>query len=93
MLNSLTEATNAALAADVTQSRWGTIAEAAAFSPIHDRVVPEGVPENPSEELTKIIRRISSKAPSIVEKFKSSSVLTTKIAHTFVTQIIQCNFM
>ena len=74
LLNSLTEATNAALAADVTQSRWGTIAEAAAFSPIHDRVVPEGVPENPSEELTKIIRRISSKAPSIVEKFNSSSV-------------------
>ena len=74
LLNSLTEATNAALAADVTQSRWGTIAEAAAFSPIHDRVVPEGVPENPSEELTKIIRRISSKAPSIVEKFNSSTV-------------------
>lgn len=74
LLTSLTEATNAALAADVTQSRWGTIAEAAAFSPIHDRVVPEGVPKNPNEELLKIIRRIASKAPSIAEKFNSSLV-------------------
>ena len=74
LLTSLTEATNAALAADATQSRWGTVAEAAAFSPIHDRVVPEGVPKNPNEELLKIIRRIASKAPSIAEKFNSSLV-------------------
>jgi len=73
LLNSLTEATNEALSADVTQSRWGTIAEAAAFSPVHDRVIPVGVPENPNEELLKIIRRISSKAPSIVNKFDSSA--------------------
>ena len=74
LLNSLTEATNNALSAEVTQSRWGTIAEAAAFSPIHDRVVPEGVPKNPNEELLKIIGRIASKAPSIAEKFNSSLV-------------------
>jgi len=74
LLNSLTEATNMALSADVTQSRWGTIAEAAAFSPVHDRVIPAGVPENPNEELLKIIRRISSKAPSIVNKFEASAV-------------------
>ena len=74
LLNSLTEATNNALSADVTQSRWGTIAEAAAFSPVHDRVVPVGAPENPNEELLKIIRRISSKAPSIVSAFDVSAV-------------------
>ncbi len=74
LLNSLTEATNNALSADVPQSRWGTIAEAAAFSPVHDRVVPIGVPENPNEELLKIIRRISSKAPSIVNEFDVSTV-------------------
>ena len=74
LLTSLTEATNAALAADVTQSRWGTIAEAAAYSPIKDRVDPEGVQKNPNEELLKIIRRIASKAPSIAEKFNSSLV-------------------
>ena len=74
LLNSLTEATNNALSADVTQSRWGTIAEAAAFSPVHDRVVPMGVPENPNEELLKIIRSISSKAPSIVNEFDLSTI-------------------
>jgi hypothetical protein len=74
LLNALTEAANEALAADVTQSRWGIIAEAAAFSPVHDRVVPKGVPENPNEELIKIIRRISTKAPSIAKKFNSSKV-------------------
>ena len=74
LLNSLTEATNNALSAEVTQSRWGTIAEAAAFSPVHDRVVPVGVPKDPNEELLKIIRRISSKAPSIVSKFEASAV-------------------
>ena len=74
LLNSLTEATNEALSADVTQSRWGTIAEAAAFSPVHDRVIPVGVPKNPNDELLKIIRRISSKAPSIANKFDSSIV-------------------
>ena len=74
LLNSLTEATNEALSADVTQSRWGTIAEAAAFSPIHERVIPAGVPKNPNDELLKIIRRISSKAPSIANKFDSSSI-------------------
>ena len=74
LLNSLTEATNNALSAEVTQSRWGTIAEAAAFSPVHDRVIPVGVPKDPNEELLKIIRRISSKAPSIVNKFDTSAV-------------------
>ncbi len=74
LLQALTEATNKALTSDATQSRWGTIAEAAAFSPVHDKVVPEGVPENPNEELIKIIRRISSKAPSIVKNFDSSKV-------------------
>ena len=74
LLNSLTEATNNALSAEVTQSRWGTIAEAAAFSPVHDRVIPVGVPKDPNEELLKIIRRISSKAPSIVSKFEASAV-------------------
>ncbi|MDG2352620.1 MAG: hypothetical protein P8L35_07420 [Acidimicrobiales bacterium] len=74
LLNSLTEATNEALSADVTQSRWGTIAEAAAFSPIHERVIPAGVPKNPNDELLKIIRRISSRAPSIANKFDSSSI-------------------
>ena len=74
LLNSLTEATNNALSAEVTQSRWGTIAEAAAFSPVHDRVIPVGVPKEPNEELIKIIRRISSKAPSIVNKFDASVV-------------------
>ena len=74
LLNSLTEATNSALSADVTQSRWGTIAEAAAFSPVHDRVIPVGVPKNPNEELLKIIRRISSKAPSIVNKFDTADI-------------------
>jgi len=74
LLSSLTEATNNALSAEVTQSRWGTIAEAAAFSPVHDRVVPVGVPKDPNEELLKIIRRISSKAPSIVSKFEASAV-------------------
>ena len=74
LLQALTEATNKALTSDATQSRWGTIAEAAAFSPVHDKVVPEGVPENPNEELIKIIRRISSKAPSIVKNFDSPKV-------------------
>ena len=74
LLNSLTEATNEALSADVTQSRWGTIAEAAAFSPIHERVIPVGVPKNPNDELLKLIRRISSRAPLIADKFDSSPI-------------------
>ena len=52
----------------------GIAQAAAAFSPVHDRVVPVGVPKDPNEELLKIIRRISSKAPSIVSKFEASAV-------------------
>ena len=69
LLNDLAEATNSALTSDISPSRWGTLIEAAAFSPIHDRVDPQGIPSNPDEELLKIIQKISKKLPSVSEKF------------------------
>ena len=74
LLNDLAEATNSALTSDVSPSRWGTLIEAAAFSPIHDRVDPQGIPSNPDEELLKIIQKISKKLPSVSEKFDSLKV-------------------
>jgi hypothetical protein len=61
LLSDLTQATNDALNSDISASRWGTIIEAAAFSPIHQRLDPSGIPNNPDADLLKILKKISSK--------------------------------
>ena len=71
LLSDLTQATNDALNADVSATRWGTIIEAAAFSPIHQRLNPAGIPKNPDTDLLKLLKRISNKVPAVSEKFDS----------------------
>lgn len=74
LLSDLTQATNDALNSDISASRWGTIIEAAAFSPIHQRLDPSGIPNNPDADLLKILKKISSKVPAISEKFDSAEL-------------------
>ena len=74
LLSDLTHATNDALNSDISASRWGTIIEAAAFSPIHQRLDPSGIPNNPDADLLKILKKISSKVPAVSEKFDSAEL-------------------
>ena len=65
----LTEMANKGLSPDVNQGRWGTLLDAVALSPVHQRVVPVGLPEGPSQELLDLVSRIGIQVPQIATLF------------------------
>lgn len=65
----LVEATNAALASDVTPERWGYTLEALAHSPIRRQVVPASLPSTITDELKNTIARFGTRLPEIAEIF------------------------
>jgi|TARA_Y100000310_G_scaffold42027_1_gene39340 hypothetical protein len=69
LLDRLTEAATAGMTADTGQDRWGTILDAVANSPVHQRVVPAGLPPEPGEELLALVRRLSMRVPAIAAAF------------------------
>jgi len=65
LLERLAHAASEGLTAETGQDRWGTLLEAVAMSPVHERVVPTGLPDSPSEELLELVRRVSMRVPAI----------------------------
>jgi len=67
--NSLIEKANKALNAEATSYRWSIVAEAVAFSPVRQKVVPMGLPTEISEELNQSIKKHGDRIPQISKLF------------------------
>lgn len=65
----LVDATVAGLTPDAPTERWVALLEAAAFSPIHAKVIPPSVPTVVSEELTKTVVRLGPLMPQVAALF------------------------
>ncbi len=57
------------LTAETTQSRWSTVLDALAFSPVRTAVKPTSLPAEPNAELIATVRRLSDKIPEIAALF------------------------
>lgn len=51
------------------QQRWATVVDSVAVSPVRTQVVPEGIPERPSDDLVATIRRLADRVPQIAALF------------------------
>ena len=51
------------------QQRWATVVDSVAVSPVRTQVVPEGIPEKPSDDLVATIRRLADRVPQIAALF------------------------
>ncbi|MEC9203221.1 MAG: hypothetical protein VX861_06285, partial [Actinomycetota bacterium] len=69
LLDRLAEAAAAGMTADTGQDRWGTMLDAVASSPVHERVVPAGLPAEPNKDLLALVRRFSLRVPAIAAAF------------------------
>lgn len=65
----LVDATVAGLTVDAPAERWIALLEAAAFSPVHGKVLPAAVPTVISEDLTKTVTRLGPLMPQIAALF------------------------
>lgn len=65
----LVDATVAGLTVDAPSERWIALLEAAAFSPVHAKVLPAAVPAVISEDLTKTVTRLGPLMPQIAALF------------------------
>ena len=70
--NSLIDQANKALNAEATAYRWSIVAEAVAFSPVRQKVVPEGLPSDISDDLNKSINKHRERIPQIARLFSVS---------------------
>jgi len=59
----------AGLTSDTSQDRWVTVLDAVSLSPVHARVVPEGLPTEPGKELLAVVKRHSMSVPDIAKAF------------------------
>ena len=69
LLDRLAVAAAAGMTADTGQDRWGTMLDAVASSPVHERVVPAGLPAEPNKDLLALVRRFSLRVPAIAAAF------------------------
>ena len=65
----LVDATVAGLTVDAPSERWIALLEAAAFSPVHAKVLPAAVPTVITEDLTKTVTRLGPLMPQIAALF------------------------
>ena len=65
----LIEQANKALNAEATAHRWSIVAEAVAFSPVRQKVIPDGLPTEISEELKESIKKHGDRIPQIAKVF------------------------
>jgi hypothetical protein len=63
------DATVAGLTPDAPAERWIALLEAAAFSPVHAKVLPTAVPTTVSEDLVKTVTRLGPLMPQIATLF------------------------
>jgi len=69
VLDRLTAMAEAGLTAETGQDRWATVLDAVALSPVHQRVVPQGLPAEPAEPLLEVVKRVSMSVPDIATAF------------------------
>jgi len=69
LLNSLTQGANDNLTEDTYEDRWVTVLDAVALSPVREKVTPQSLPKEPSQELIEVITELSMKIPSIAALF------------------------
>jgi hypothetical protein len=65
----LIDATVAGLTPDAPAERWIALMEAAAFSPVHGKVLPPAVPAVVSDELLKTVTRLGPLMPQLAALF------------------------
>jgi len=65
----LVDATVAGMTVDAPAERWITLLEAAAFSPVHSKVLPPAIPPVVSDELMKTIVRLGPLMPQLAALF------------------------
>ena len=65
----LIEQANKALNAEATAHRWSIVAEAVAFSPVRQKITPDGLPTEISEELKESIKKHGDRIPQIAKVF------------------------
>jgi hypothetical protein len=65
----LVDATVAGMTVDAPSERWITLLEAAAFSPVHGKVLPPAVPTVISEDLLKTVTRLGPLMPQLAALF------------------------
>jgi hypothetical protein len=65
----LTAAANEGLQGEISQQRLAVVLDAAAFSPVRQRVVVETIPAQPDEELLVTIRKVAHQLPEIAARF------------------------
>ena len=65
----LIEQANKALNAEATAHRWAIVAEAVAFSPVRQKITPDGLPTEISEELKQSIKKHGDRIPQIAKVF------------------------
>lgn len=69
MAERLTNLAAADLNPTANQQRWATMVDSVAVSPVRTQVVPEGIPERPSDDLVATIRRLADRVPQIATLF------------------------
>lgn len=65
----LVDATVAGMTPDAPAERWITLLEAAAFSPVHGKVLPPAIPPVVSEDLLKTVVRLAPLMPQLAALF------------------------
>lgn len=69
LVERLTAATMASLTLESGSTRWVAVIDALAFSPIRHHVVPTAIPEQPSEELITLLKRVADRLPELAGRF------------------------
>ncbi len=69
MAEKLAAAAAESLTAEVTSDRWATVLDAVAFSPVRSQVIAQGIPEKPTEDLLKSVKKLASRTPDIAKLF------------------------
>jgi len=57
------------LTSDAGSDRWSTVVDAVAYSPVRTQVSVQSVPEKPSDDLLKTMKRLSSRVPQLAAAF------------------------
>jgi hypothetical protein len=65
----LTDATAAAMTAEITPDRWATLLDALAYSPLRREVTPAGIPPEPGAELLALVTKHAGRTPIIAGLF------------------------
>ena len=69
LASALVDAATSSLTAETLADRWSTVLDALSFSPIRAQVVPASRPDQPGEDLIKVITTFAGRLPRIAESF------------------------